>query len=218
MPRHFYLRDNSNIPVCRISYYLPYLLLRIKPTVRCIIIKVRVIAGVAAHLGLRTYAAHFCKLWIFLYLYAPALVIGKVPVKIIELVSSHYFEVFLDKINIKKVTRHIEMHTAVCKARIVFYNTTWYNGIPCTCRLYQLYQRFHTIKHTGITPFERYVVFGYLQLITLRWQITLEIKGERDHILCRSVFCADGVDICYAVIQLCLCQVTCKKTHGPAIR
>src|ERR1035437_8174434 len=82
-----------------------------------------------ADFGLSTVAANLCQFGVLLNLYAPALVSGEVPVKVIEFVGSHYVKVFLDEIHIEEMTYHIEVHTAVCKTWMIFSNSAWYGGI-----------------------------------------------------------------------------------------
>src|SRR5205814_424515 len=83
MPRHFYFRDDGNIPFSRILDYLFYFFLCIIATMLQAVVS---FTGIAANDGAISPATYFSESWIFFYLNPPALVICKVPVKNIEFV------------------------------------------------------------------------------------------------------------------------------------
>ena len=57
-----------------------------------------------------------CEAWVFLYLEAPSLVIGEVPVETVELVVRHHVDYALYFIEPEEVAAHVEHETAVFKA------------------------------------------------------------------------------------------------------
>ena len=63
-------------------------------------------------------SAHLGKAGIFLDLYAPALIIGQVPVKAVHAMQCHDVEVALHRLGVKEVAHTIKVHTAITKSWI----------------------------------------------------------------------------------------------------
>ena len=73
------------------------------------------VVSVRPLLRFRPLRADLGQLRIFLDLDPPALVLGQVPVKIIELILRHQVDVLFNELDRHKMPRDIEMHAAVAE-------------------------------------------------------------------------------------------------------
>ena len=76
---------------------------------------------VAAH-GAVAPRAHAVETGIFLAFEAPSLVVGDVEVESVHVVEREHVDILLHKLNGKEMAAHVEVHSAVGKARFVFDN------------------------------------------------------------------------------------------------
>src|ERR1700759_1818015 len=92
MTRHLNLRNDCDIPFGCIRNNLPDLILGIKTSIADIIVSLP--WPFADHRSVAP-GTHFSKAWIFLYLDAPALIFGQMPVKFIHFVHREIINEFL---------------------------------------------------------------------------------------------------------------------------
>src|SRR5688500_4618130 len=105
------------MPFLGVRYNILDLLLRIKPVVRYAVADIR--SKVAVLHRLRPLRPDLGQLRIFLYLDPPTLIVRQMPMKIIELVLRHLVDELFNKFNRLKVTRYVEMHSAIAKTWFV---------------------------------------------------------------------------------------------------
>ena len=106
MTWHLDLWDNRHEAILRIADDLTDLILRIEATV-------------ATAITFDTPSTDLCKAGILLDLNTPSLVLGKVPVELIDLEHGDDIDVLLHLINREEVTAYIDHHTAILEGRLI---------------------------------------------------------------------------------------------------
>src|SRR5712692_4143222 len=120
MTRHFDFRDDGDEPRRRICDDLAYVVLRIEPAITLAVVgALRWIGRFASHDCLIAPAADFRELGILRDLEPPALIVGEMPVKAVELMNREEIEVFLDELLRHEVARRIEMRASPGEAGCV---------------------------------------------------------------------------------------------------
>ena len=109
MTGQVYFRDYGDTELPGIIHHLPQLLLSVVTPVRNVVITV----PVASHHCAGTHTAHLGEFRIFLAFYAPALVVGEVPVKTVEFVGCHSIEQTFYIFNRKEMTGTVQHHSPV---------------------------------------------------------------------------------------------------------
>src|ERR1700761_2293022 len=116
---HFNFRYDIDITVGSILYNFTYLILCIITAIGRIVKLLWSAVVVITDHRLRALAAYLCKLWIFFDLDAPALVVGQVPVKIIQFVISHHVDGFFDKLDREKMPANIKHDAAIRETGVI---------------------------------------------------------------------------------------------------
>ena len=114
MPRKVNLRNNGNIPLRRILHNLLHLLHGI---IAAISGRIHTGTGIQSNNGTVPVRTHLIKARVLAALNPPALVVGKVPMEIIQLMERQIINVPLHKLHRHKMSRNIQMHTPVFKRR-----------------------------------------------------------------------------------------------------
>ena len=113
MAGHINLGNDGDVALLGIGHYLADVVLREIATVRGIFID----AGIAANDRPFAHRPHRRQLRPTLHLYAPALVVGQMPVQRIHGVQRHHVQILLHHVLIEEMTRHVQMHSPVTKPR-----------------------------------------------------------------------------------------------------
>src|SRR6185437_9317924 len=118
MTRHFDLGDDGDIPVGGIFHDFFDLVLGVVTAVFGAVIAR---PGEMADDGSAAPRAHLRQSWIFLYLDAPALVIGQMPVEVVHFMEGDKVDIAFDEVHREEVAADVEMETAVSEPGIVEY-------------------------------------------------------------------------------------------------
>ena len=119
MTGHFDLRDDGDVARLRIGHHLAHIVLCVETAVWDAVEDQLSIALQTAHQRLLAPRADLGQPGILLDLDAPALVIGEMPMKDIELVQRQQIDVTQHEVLGHEVSRHIEHRAAPAKARNV---------------------------------------------------------------------------------------------------
>ena len=117
MARQLDLGDRGNVSLPGILHDIFYLFLGIKTLDRDAVPDIR--REVAALNGFRAFRADSGQSRIFFDLDPPALVIGEMPLEIVEFIPRQQIDIFFDKRHGHKMPRGIEEHSAIVKTRFV---------------------------------------------------------------------------------------------------
>ncbi len=142
---HFNFGQHGNVSVCCVSHNLLYLFLCVVAAMTCTVVAR---AGKAANNSTVTPCTNGCEFGIFFYFYTPALVIGQVPMEVIHFMQCNVVDVFFYIAYGKEVAAHIQVHTTIGKAGLVFYLHTRHQQFGSLWFFYrqQLYQGLHAVE------------------------------------------------------------------------
>ena len=142
VPGHLYLRDNGDEALCGICHHFLYLFLSI-------------VAAVYGTVELGAPGAYLLQSGILLDLYAPALVVRKVPVHHVHLIAAHYVYLLLDVLYAHEVAARIYVEASPGKAGGVLY---LHEG-DFAARLDELTQGLTGIEEAGLVGSHRLYAF-----------------------------------------------------------
>ena len=137
---HVYLRNNGDMAGLGIGHYFAGFLLSIVATVGDMVVDV----GVGTDYRSATLRTYGNQLWPPLYLDAPSLVVGEVPVKHIHVMQSQQVDVLLYEFHCEEVSRTVEVHAAPCEPRGIGDNHRIHDGALAD----SLPQRLNAIEYS----------------------------------------------------------------------
>ena len=73
--------------------------------------------------GAITPSPNLSEFRVFLYLNTPALVVGEMDMKPVDVMQRQHVKVFFNLVNCEEMTAHVEMHATICEARKVVDDT-----------------------------------------------------------------------------------------------
>ena len=123
MPRYINFGDNGDIAVLSVFYNFLYLLLNVVSAIGFAVELMGFIFEQMPDKRFFTHWTYLSKARIFFDFYTPPLVIGEVPMELIEVMKCEYINVLLDKIYCKEMPAHIKMHSPIGKARRIVYHS-----------------------------------------------------------------------------------------------
>ena len=113
--RHINLGDNGDVAFGSVAYNLACVVLCVVARNRHVVVLARVGGGD----GARALRANLCKLRILLYFNAPALVLGEVPVEVVDVVHGEHVDELLEVVDAEEVATAVDHKRTVGKARSV---------------------------------------------------------------------------------------------------
>ena len=114
-------RNDVDVAFCCIFDYASYFLLRVIALLGGVVID----AAVLADDGIGTELSFLCQFGHALYLEAPALVVGQMPVELVQSVHGHYVNVCVYELGRYEVACDIQMCSAILEAWGAFYYCAW---------------------------------------------------------------------------------------------
>ena len=175
-----YFGDNGYVTVGGVGYDVTSLVLGVETAIRYAVV----------HPGVVTYHSAFA-LWAYfgefgkaLDFNAPALVVGQVPVKGVDVVKREHVDEALHRVGGEEVARHIEVSAAVREAGFVSDRHSRKNDIVLACLGDSLAQGLHTVECAcGGGAVNGYALGSDCKLIRLG-VFALQSGGERNDTLC----------------------------------
>src|SRR5512133_739448 len=124
---HLNLRNHIYVTFSGIGYNLPYFFLCVKTAVGGFLSGLLCLAGTPRFvLTVNSHGTHLCQQWVLFDLYAPSLVIYKVPVKDIHFVQSKNIYIPFYEADIEEMPAHIKVHSSPGKPWVIPDSHTWY--------------------------------------------------------------------------------------------
>ena len=206
MSRHVNFRHDSDISLTCIFHYFPCFVLCVEAAVSNAVIK----HCVEAYHRSGALRADGCQKRIFLYLYAPALVIAQMPVEHIHVVQREQIDIAFHKTQREKMARTVEHHTAMTEARAVLYLHRRHEYSCGIADRQRLAQSLHTVEHTARSA------SGYGDALLIHHNgvglVALHLLVEHEtHALLR--LSGHYVESHFCGISHILCEKTCITFH-----
>ena len=107
--------DDFDVAFAGVGHDVAHLFLRVVGRAVAVVVEVEPVGRIDVPRAL-PFGADGREAWVFLYLQAPALVVGEVPVKAVHLIGRHDVEHAFDLVYTEKVAAHVEHEPAVGEA------------------------------------------------------------------------------------------------------
>ena len=187
MSRHVNLGYNHDMAVGGILNNVASLLLRIKTAMRLSIKR----SGIVINHRFGAKSGYFGEARILFYFDTPTLIVGKMPMKTVDVMQGKNVDKILYLVRIKEMTGYIKHGTAISKTRII--------GDYCSRKNYllspdggnRLSKGLDAIECTGCSG-TAYLDFIFVDTQTISFFIiVLQTGGKNNHIFSRPVGCSD---------------------------
>ena len=148
MAGHINLGDNSYVAFGSVAHYLASLLLSIVARNRHAVVLARLRSRDCA----RTLRANLGKQRIFLYLDAPSLVLGEVPMEVVDVVHREDVDEFLQIVDAEEVSAAVDHERAVGEARRIGYLHSRQEHLLLAFHDRQrLHHGLHSVEHASMS-------------------------------------------------------------------
>ena len=142
---HVDFGNDGDVSVGGIVHDVAHLVLGVEASVGYLVVN----AGDAADDGACPFGTDFRELGVTVYLHAPALVFGEVPVEGVEVVECEHVDEFLDEFGLEVVAAAVEHRSAVAEAGIVDDACGGEGDALCLFQGQRLAERLHTVEHAA---------------------------------------------------------------------